>query len=589
MVDFDPDAYLASVGTTFPKPVAVSKDPSIDQTQVIQFDPDQFLNKNGSIEKPEEESSLLEQAGTALEQGASGATLGLSKALETKGVPFLHIPAITTPEALASREHKYPGTSIVSNVVGTGAMLGLTGGLGSIAEGAGLSGRLGAAVIEGGTIGGINQATDDWSQNKPLDAQKIATSAGIGALLGLGGHAIVETARGATAGIGKSLNYFNNLAKGAASGEGVSSRIARSYIAAGEKSGEVVNDLVENLNGLYKSGKDAVKSMYEGSSQYKIGNALEGLELGDAKSLAQQTIDKIKSLIVPADAETAGNLSASSTKVVSKNLGELSSKLESAKSSLDVHNAMSDFATDLDKGIKFDKIPTAANQFDQEALRGLRGIIRGDLKNPEIWGNAAPIYEELSGNYSKYINSRKNFKRDFMKNRIAPNGQTIEVVDPTKVNTYFKNITSPGQKLRIESMDNFIDSSLNNAKYANEHGGFQKGLEDLEKQISNVNDFNGKAEILKQIKDAKTSHKAGLGLFASLEALPIPTHIKAAVLGLKRYFGSGGSYVFGSDLGHAANAASSLAKGIEKVNNRIEKGVKSIFTGSASESRKLAE
>jgi hypothetical protein len=136
--------------------------------------------------------SALEQAKTALEQTASGATLGASKVLETHGIPSLGIPPITTPEAIKERETNYPGTALASNVLGTSAMIYGTGGLGALGEAGTVAGRIGLAGLEGAGIGGVNQATDDWSQNKPLDAQRIAAASGLGALWGLGGSALVE-------------------------------------------------------------------------------------------------------------------------------------------------------------------------------------------------------------------------------------------------------------------------------------------------------------------------------------------------------------------------------------------------------------
>lgn len=136
----------------------------------------------------EKYGSSTEMAKTALEQGLSGATLGASKVLETQGIPALGIPAITTPEAIAGREAANPITAAASNIAGTaGTILG-TGGLGALGEGAGVAARVGLNALEGAGISGITTATDDWSQNKALDAQKIAANAGLGALLGgLGG------------------------------------------------------------------------------------------------------------------------------------------------------------------------------------------------------------------------------------------------------------------------------------------------------------------------------------------------------------------------------------------------------------------
>lgn len=130
--------------------------------------------------------SGIEMAKTAIEQGLSGATLGGSKIIETK---LLGVK----PEAIAGREAENPGTSFVSNVVGTGSLLGLTGGAGGLlGEGAGLAAKVGAGALEGAGIGAANQVTDDWSQNKALDAQKIVGSAGLGAVLGGLGTGIFE-------------------------------------------------------------------------------------------------------------------------------------------------------------------------------------------------------------------------------------------------------------------------------------------------------------------------------------------------------------------------------------------------------------
>src|ERR1700679_2894374 len=136
--------------------------------------------------------SATEQAKTALEQAVSGATLGASKVLETHGIPALGIPAITTPEAIAGRESANPVTAGASNIAGTAATILGTGGLGGLAEGAGAAARVGLGALEGAGIGAVTTATDNWSQNKPLDAQKIAANAGLGALLGGVGGVIGE-------------------------------------------------------------------------------------------------------------------------------------------------------------------------------------------------------------------------------------------------------------------------------------------------------------------------------------------------------------------------------------------------------------
>jgi hypothetical protein len=150
------------------------------------LDPDQAAESQSDTQY----GGAIEGAKALAEQAASGATLGASKVLETK-------LGITTPEAIAGREAEHPALSALGNVGGTAALIYGTGGLGGLGEGAGVLGKIGLGAAEGAGIGGVNQITDDWSQNKALDAQRIAASAGLGAILGGTGSALAEGASAA--------------------------------------------------------------------------------------------------------------------------------------------------------------------------------------------------------------------------------------------------------------------------------------------------------------------------------------------------------------------------------------------------------
>jgi ADP-Ribosyltransferase in polyvalent proteins len=197
---FDPNAVQSKFKSSYAEGGTVQNfDDLVDDSQAQNPSPNAPAAKGEALpnfDQLQDDSqtygSPTEMAKTALEQGLSGATLGASKVLETHGIPALGIPAITTPEAIAGREAANPITSSVSNIAGTaGAILG-TGGLGALGEGAGIAARVGLNALEGAGIGGISTANDDWSQNKALDAQKIAANAGLGSLLGGVGGVIGE-------------------------------------------------------------------------------------------------------------------------------------------------------------------------------------------------------------------------------------------------------------------------------------------------------------------------------------------------------------------------------------------------------------
>lgn len=141
---------------------------------------------------PVDYGSGLEMAKTAVEQFLSGTTLGTSKVAETK-------LGITTPEAIAGRERTNPITSTLFNIGGAGTLIAGTGGLGGLVEGAGAATRIGVGALEGAGIGAINQANDEWSQNKALDAQKIVAAGGLGALLGGAGAGLAVALKPKTA------------------------------------------------------------------------------------------------------------------------------------------------------------------------------------------------------------------------------------------------------------------------------------------------------------------------------------------------------------------------------------------------------
>ncbi len=539
--------------------------------------------------------TLGQQVKTAAEQFASGATLGLSKKFETA-------TGIATPEDIKGREQENPWTSGVSNIAGAAA--GLLGPdellapvkgvqlLGRGAEallGGGKLAKIAGAGVEGAMFGGFNQAADDWSQNKPLDAEKIAASAGIGALFGGGGATLMEAPGLAT----KGLSYFDALKRDSnlEGTEGWFNHLRDAYSLEGTTNPDgFINNLSENLGALYKQGKQATEEMYEKAGNFHLTNALESIPVQEAQGVAVQTLDKIESLAnsLSEDGAVVSNFeSPTVTKVVAGKLETLKADLANAETSMDIHTALTDFATDLDKGLKFDKLPTASQQVDQEILQNIRQIIRGDLKSPELWKDAAPIYRKLSDNYSDYMIASKNFQRDFMKNRIGPNGKTIKVIDPSKIKAFFNNLKDPSQNLKHESLEKFIDAAFENGHYAENYDGFQKSMkgivDELQKSTTNISENEWNSQTLKKLKIGSKGHEAGVGDLVLVEALSeiLPKPVAAAAFALRRYMGEGGGSKAGMDLYQAVNGARKLAEHADVASKRIEKGAKAIFLGSS--------
>lgn len=160
----------------------------------------QFVEPEG-----EKYGTVGQQAIAGLEGVARGATLGGSDVLERAS-------GITTPEAIRGRKEQNPFTEGIGNLVGSGLLLGATGGLGAageaIAGGAGLAAKAAAGVGEGALFGAGSAVSDAALGDPDLSASKIATQVGLGAVLGLGAGALshgIESAFGKTGAVKGSI------------------------------------------------------------------------------------------------------------------------------------------------------------------------------------------------------------------------------------------------------------------------------------------------------------------------------------------------------------------------------------------------
>lgn len=169
--DFNPDQYLASK-TAAPAAAAVPHGTN--------FDPDQYLADKGEANPVF--GTIPQQVAAGAEGAARGVSLGASDLAETK---LLGV----NPKDIEARRVANPVTSNIGQAAGAGALIYGTGGLGALAEGAGLTGLAATAATYGaeGAVMGAGNAVTDYALGDPhLNAQKIASEIGMGTLLGIG-------------------------------------------------------------------------------------------------------------------------------------------------------------------------------------------------------------------------------------------------------------------------------------------------------------------------------------------------------------------------------------------------------------------
>lgn len=147
---------------------------------------------------PDEVSDFLEDKYTSplamykagVEAIERGATLGVSDLYRTKvegpAMEALGVPESlrTTQKDIAKRKEQNPGIETTGNILGGAAMLGATGGLGGLAEGAGAVAKIGTMSAEGGLFGAGNALSEYALGDPTLDAQKIWSHIGTGMLVG---------------------------------------------------------------------------------------------------------------------------------------------------------------------------------------------------------------------------------------------------------------------------------------------------------------------------------------------------------------------------------------------------------------------
>jgi hypothetical protein len=489
---------------------------------------------------------------TGLRNALSGATLGLSDVALTKS-------GLVNPEQARLENETNPIAAGVGKTLGgAGALVG-SGGAAAPLEAAGLpsleAGVAGGA-LEGAALTAGNQVSDRALGNPELTAQKALAEIGMGTAFGGGLGVLGETVVPA---------ITNKLSEGLQS---------LKEALEGPNTPAATRSMVKTLQGVFDSSKEAASDLYEKAAPANIKAGLESAQvpLEEARAASGHIIEQIQ--------EQAPNLSSpSSVRALQDKLGGLQDAIEEAKSPYAAHKALSDFATDIDKGnvIKFGPVKSAAEMGDQEILHGLRSEVRDTLKDPSIWGQeAATHYAETSDAYASYANARKNFQQLFMR-KLADGDR---VVDPSKIQTFFNNTGKPTQDLRHQALQEFIQQSQALADKSQNYAGFQEAEGDIAKAIqSRAKDQAS----LQGLADALTRERTGLsGLGSKLKSVGwVPgLHVVGALgAGLEAVGRVTNPYVEGSALKALYEKLGVLESINEKVGDSIEAGARSIARG----------
>lgn len=544
-----------------------------------------------------------QQALAGAEGFLRGASLGTSDLAETK-------LGLSTPEAIKGRREANPWTSGLGSLGGGAALIGLTGGMAAPAE-AGLGATLATSAAEGALFGAGNSVSEYALGDSNLNAQKVLTDVGMGAALGAGLGALGKSVEYAAPKAAEKLNsalsgmkeailgteenpsiaaQAISRAGGAVSGEGATdwASAMNQGLNAPEKSVSI-RDLSKNLGDIYSGARNASSELYDTILPSRVSSSLKDMPEETARANAESVWQKIQGKLRGADLE--GNqvsaLSPASEKEVVGRLQNFADDLSGAKSSDQVFKTMSDFATDLDRGklIKFDTLPTASQLQDQEVLRGIRDIIRSDLKNPSVWGEAATHYAEAADNYSSYKNAMRNFEKAFMSSEKSAYGNKKFIVNPTKVKAFFNNFLDPSQDIRKQYLNDFMSAAQGLAKKSENFHGAQEAESLIARRIGELSE---KHQELQNLAEALGEGKRPGGVFGGilgdmfqaegLHAMGVPSPVVGAAIGAARAYKSiTNPYEMGANMASVFRGLQTIGKISESVGKNIGKAAKNIF------------
>lgn len=409
-----------------------------------------------------------QQIKTGLEGAASSATFGVSTALEKA--------AGVNPEDIQKRRKYNPGvhmTGQVAGLAGTSFLPGLGEAgvaeeLGTAAKAAteinpisaqsvmsglaekgasalGLEGVPAAGVrgaIENAIFQGGDEVSKMFSGDPDQSIQTAATNIGLAGILG-GGLGVGTGTAGklwdAKFG-GKTSEFLGDF---------------KSRLQEHLNNPDPVGNLSEELQNRVNSSADIFDEVY-GSKGLKA-EAIQKLmphELSDKMvGQAQDLLAQSKSLAQTMEANP--DLFPSYAKAAfNRDLRVFSDSLAEPKSPGELFNAVQDFKQRIDASLpQKGEIPSPSEREWIQSGRDLAGKIRKGLQEPEVWGKAGEVQQNINKAFSEYLTPLKQFRGKFM-TKVGNDFQ----IDPGKVQTYINQTGKAGQKVKQEMLGNFLNA-----------------------------------------------------------------------------------------------------------------------------------
>lgn len=462
------------------------------------------INLGYSVAIPEDikaykEKVEFDKPGTAALAGAArAATFGLSDQALTKS-------GLVEPQTLEKLKEYNPTASTLGEVGGVGASLLIPGT--PVARLAQASERIAARVapeaaniatraaaqglgsaVEGAAYG-LGQTVSEEALGDPnLNAQKVISNVGMGALLGgaLGGAfkagevavpAAVEGAKNAllkvddflkgdvgVGPLGRGYAKISSFVSGK-SEETILDAIRKRALSLKDPS-EVeglATDFTKVLTETNNEVDKALRETFKDIRPQEAAKYLEGADSGIAKAEYQGVYKKLDDLVKEMRAEP--DLYPQGYARTLELIRDGSAKrITNESSAADIFSELNLLKNRIDEEISYGKVPSVGDERAERLITGLRREIRDNLEKEEVWGQAATRQAAFNDAFNAFQNAyagKNAFRSKFMIQKTSRSGRPVWEIDPVKVKTFFHQVNTAKGEARAALLDNYVQSAQN--------------------------------------------------------------------------------------------------------------------------------
>ena len=570
------------------------------------------------------ESQLQTKYGEGLGNEAASAALGAANTLSFgAATPALQFAGVD-PEALEQIPQRNPISHIAGSIgsallpieaapsliarAGKGASESLLKALPQATSFAGkLAAKTAAGVAGGAVEGALYGAGDALSEstlgNPNYTAERVAAQVGlsgllggaIGGALGLGGVALPAAygkAKEALTDVleGKGGQAVENaFVKGSAFVSGKSVEDIRTALAnrGFDNNPSTVRKFAEDLTGSLQSHYEAMESLMSKASSDLRPEESAALvknmdpapiyaKLTKVEENLQEAIQHMESRPELYPARYPSKLKEA-TAAFTRDIVEGNSSEAGFK-------ALDDLKSNLDKEIKFGKVPSDETMDAKSLFGNLRKGIKESLEDESVFGEAGARqaeYNDSISNLLKFQNSRKSteFQTRFMRRSTGPGGRPTYKVDPVRVNRFLNQMDD----VRGASDSTLLDGYLSQSKefidkvekgylnLPNKEFDAQPLKEMLQKTYGVQADFEGHASVKRafdRLQKGPGSPTGATAAVAIAKTVGVPYSVAAPAVGL---------YEILSNPGAAIQRLAKLEAVVSKVSKTIESKSKSLF------------